>query len=433
MQEYDAHQLVEAPFYQLRKFYLEKLIKDISNIAVVAIGLAPDSKRKSSFRESYRQLTNTSKSSLYKTISDPRVGKTVNEVCHSLSKNKKKEVSLSQWDFLFKPFNNISLATAFLDKIPFSINVVTNSYGYISLPGTGKFIKTGYYNERDLTCTVSSDGYILIGNSTAKIFDLPNIAQLELVFDQDPFISSFQFGYESDKDTLLKDWMEALTSANHLVSHHSPSSSLVHSFAKSIIPISEEQKGKHSSVSIDAVPGAIYLSYSSTPRIIAEALVHESDHQWIHSLNQLDVSFWTQDVIMQKPIFRSPWRLDPRPLNGLLLGASAFHRVGMWLNSLRVSDSVNFDYIFSPGSYALLCFEQTLDALNTIEKYGSLSRAGKTLVNLIKSNTKAGIRELEKCQEFKTWELHSQATQNLHNKNWITKNNGIDILSGQQL
>ena len=429
MQKYSADQLVELPFNQLREFYLRKLISDISNIAVIAIGFAPDSKRKSSFRESYKVLTRISENSLYKVISDPRVGKIVNQVYYSLSENKKDVISSNQWDFLFKPFNNISLAAAFLDKIPFSIEVVTSEDGYISLPGTGKFIKTYHNNKEDIACAVGTNNDIFLGNSIARTFDSSNILQLELTFDQDTFISSFQFGYDPDKSTSTEDWMEVLTSANHLVSYHFPSSSLVNSFAKSIIPISEEQKGKHSSVSIDAVPGAIYLSYSSIPRIIAEALVHESDHQWIHSLNQLDVSFWLQDVAEMKPIFRSPWRIDPRPLNGLLLGASAFHRVGMWLNSLRESDNVDFDYTLSPGSYALLCFEQTLDALNIVEKYGDLSRAGKTLVDVIKSNSEDGIYELNKCQEFETWSLQSQATQNLHNKNWSAKNNGIDILS----
>ena len=86
-----------------------------------------------------------------------------------------------------------------------------------------------------------------------------------------------------------------------------------------LLPVGYEPE-RHFSASYREAPGVCYLTLHPDPLTMAEAVVHEAQHNKLNLLYLLDpvlingASAWTS----------SPVRPDLRPLNGVLLAAHAF-------------------------------------------------------------------------------------------------------------
>ena len=90
------------------------------------------------------------------------------------------------------------------------------------------------------------------------------------------------------------------------------------------------QPDRHLSASYRQAIGTVYLTLHPDPVVIAEALVHEHSHTKLNALLELD-------PLLRNPWearFESPYRPDPRPLMGVLLGAHAFVAVERLLEAL---------------------------------------------------------------------------------------------------
>jgi len=86
-----------------------------------------------------------------------------------------------------------------------------------------------------------------------------------------------------------------------------------------IIPVGYDEK-KHLSASYQEFVGTIYLTLHPDILTMVEALIHEFSHTKMNML-------WSLDYVLHNafsPLFASPFRPDPRPLHGILLGLHAF-------------------------------------------------------------------------------------------------------------
>jgi HEXXH motif-containing protein len=80
---------------------------------------------------------------------------------------------------------------------------------------------------------------------------------------------------------------------------------------------------RHLSASYQEAIGLIYLTLHPQPMTMAEALVHEFQHNKINAVFHLDPllhNAW-------QPRYSSPVRPDPRPLHGVILAVHAFQPV----------------------------------------------------------------------------------------------------------
>jgi len=77
-------------------------------------------------------------------------------------------------------------------------------------------------------------------------------------------------------------------------------------------------------------PGLVLLTADS-PEKVGDLLCHECSHVRLQRVLELDPLLHNLD----EGGFRSPWRRDPRPLRGLLLGVHAFLSVVEWYRRLR--------------------------------------------------------------------------------------------------
>jgi HEXXH motif-containing protein len=128
-------------------------------------------------------------------------------------------------------------------------------------------------------------------------------------------------------------------------------------FGRSIGPLQSGPKNVHLSVSFQSLPNAVFLSFNDDPLVIAEALVHEADHNFLYALDRCR-PIWCDGDEAYDAKYWSPWRQDLRPLDGILRGASAFVSVSELLSDIFGATSLPAELRDKALQRAIFCSQQ---------------------------------------------------------------------------
>ncbi len=127
-----------------------------------------------------------------------------------------------------------------------------------------------------------------------------------------------------------EDWTGMLDRALNLIERHLPASrAAIDLMIRHVVPVGYHEE-QHLSASYREALGVVYTSLHPSVLTMAEALLHETAHNVLHAMMELD-------PILQNPpdeLVESPWRPDPRPLSGVLLAVHAFLPVEALLRSM---------------------------------------------------------------------------------------------------
>lgn len=223
------------------------------------------------------------------------------------------------------------------------------------------------------------------------------------------------------------EWITQTVAAFRLLELDAPSQAFVEEYVRILVPLEDEKEGFSSSASFNVLPGAIYLS-SHSRLMLAETLVHEADHQWLYTVTRFE-SLWEVPDHDQSLFYRSPWRSDPRPVDGLLRGASAFVRVAsMWWS---VSNALSAEYTSMDWiqNRAVLCNYQAVDALKTVQFHGGLTEFGNDLLlSLIVQATDTRER-LRNLKDFPRYTRQASRLQSDHDLTWLKQHPGLERYS----
>jgi uncharacterized protein len=140
----------------------------------------------------------------------------------------------------------------------------------------------------------------------------------------------------------------------------------------SLVPLSKpEANAAHSATTKEAV-GVVGLDLPKSPADFAVALVHEFQHSKLSALLDIVALYDGSD----QQTFFAPWRVDPRPVGGLLQGVYAFLGVAdLW----RVLSSQPQRFPSAEQEFAD-ARAQVTDAISTLTTSGLLTRAGQRFV-----------------------------------------------------
>lgn len=217
--------------------------------------------------------------------------------------------------------------------------------------------------------------------SQKVLFDIDSLPSLHLsLYDSNPLSQNEDHPEKSGNSINLgnytvPDWIHALQKALTLIQKWIPEWYNELSFSlQRIIPVGffEEQ---HVSASYKEAVGLAYMSLHPDPLIMAEAIIHETQHNKINSLLHFDPllnnghSEWTT----------SPVRPDLRPISGVFLALHAFLPVEAMLFRLKAAQ----DPITQTPSYIRRykeIHEGNRRALDTIVQKGQPSAQGKKLM-----------------------------------------------------
>ena len=219
------------------------------------------------------------------------------------------------------------------------------------------------------------------------------------------------------------EWEYAAARAMELISHHPPSAKLVTEFGWLLVPIRNNRDGYHLSISFNSVPNAIFASFHRDAESLAETLVHESDHNWFFLVSRYE-EFWKKPAHLQPEIYRSPWRDDPRPLDGILRGASAFVRVSaMWAGLLAALPKTHPSLGWI-RKRVFLRSVQAVDALRTLMSTDELSMFGRRQVTAWSKTASETHRAIMGESSTQECLLAAFDEQSRHDREWALRNSG---------
>jgi HEXXH motif-containing protein len=293
----------------------------------------------------------------------------------------------------------IAAATAIRAGLPFETTVPC-PHGRVYLPGLG--LATGDGNG---SATIRSDGVrtsIDVGGCRVTVPDDPTqdiggwlglrrlrstvdgvTLEVELN-DLDPARSGYGLPLAGRLDAdECAAWQELVDAAWHvLVRDHPDRAAELSVGLTAIVPlVAGSAATAQASTARDAF-GSMCAARTGTARTFADSLVHEFQHSKLYALADI-APLHTADA---EPAHYSPWREDPRPLEGLLHGAYSYVGVTDFWDVQRhlIEDDAERDYAeFEFCRWS----RQVVAAIDVVLESGYLTDAGIRLAHAMKVAT----------------------------------------------
>lgn len=199
-----------------------------------------------------------------------------------------------------------------------------------------------------------------------------------LVDDLDPYRDFLRIREpERLEDEEWQGWQERFDNAWRLVSEQRQVDPRgIGACLASVVPVPYAAWPEPFSASSPEAYGCVLLNGAMDPLTFAAALVHEAQHIKLSAL--MDLVPLIEGGLEE--IHYAPWRLDPRPLRGLLQGVYAFMGVtGFWWDRVRraepgpARDSAAFEFALRRA--------QTASGLRTLLAHAELTPRGAEFLN----------------------------------------------------
>lgn len=307
----------------------------------------------------------------------------------------------------------VALSLQHRDQI--TVLIYLSAVEQIAIPATDHYLYISEDGPVELECV---HGHLQSRSETVKIANVKRFGQVALAMPEVGLCPP------RDQEKLLtikeiegNDWSAALREALLILNEDEGARLMVERWGALVVPIQSQLKDTMASVSYGSFPGAIYTSWCKTSHYLAETLVHESDHQRHYFITRT-AKIWLDDETTQPKIHRSPWRKDPRPIDGLLRGASAFVQVSkLWSKIASGSDFSN-KWV---AHRAIRANFQAIDALVTVSKSECLTKSGRQLVDTLAEQL-VSIRETcRSIDDFDQLLESASADQAEHDESWRSR------------
>lgn len=285
------------------------------------------------------------------------------------------------------------------------------------IPGNSFALRFSDKFQSSVEFRCESEGTVTVNGSATQRMPLLEIARFAIPLSDPVLVPPPLNGYALSEINSVKvaNWIEILTKVENLLERSDTASTLVSNFGKFLLPLQGSPCGAHLSVSFKSRPGIIYASSSTCHLEIAEALVHEADHQSLYEVIN-EGALFTDDNINSACIFRSPWRPDPRPLSGLYFGFGAFVTVGCFWADLLATSEADASFI---GKRAVLALEQSLDAISLVQGNGILTQRGLDLLEFNREKARDALDSMKMHPAFSSWKKWSADRLRTHSVEWF--------------
>lgn len=141
-------------------------------------------------------------------------------------------------------------------------------------------------------------------------------------------------------DRSIADWTRTLADALELIGQAMPDLRReIDLYLHTLVPVGWHEQ-QHLSASYQEVIGSVYMTLHPQRMTMVEAMIHEFQHNKLHALLELDPLL---DNAFS-PLYGSPVRPDPRPLQGILLAVHAFQPVARLYQLLRDAEHPGTDH-----------------------------------------------------------------------------------------
>jgi HEXXH motif-containing protein len=211
-------------------------------------------------------------------------------------------------------------------------------------------------------------------------------AELNLVVDDlDPYRDLHGLG-SSDRldDAAAQRWNVLAQEAwRHIVARHSHRIPELAGSPLVVIPLRPVEDGLEVNGTARESVGAIAMSPPVDALDLAQSLIHEIQHSKLGALLDLIDLYDTTD----QQLHYSPWRLDSRPVGGLLQGVYAFSAVADFWSSYADSDDEQVASVAL--NHVAMLRRQLAEAVDILQSSGALTTIGDRFCDVLQTtNTK---------------------------------------------
>lgn len=242
-------------------------------------------------------------------------------------------------------------------------------------------------------------------------------SNLDLFFDP----TGGQYPVQLDGSIDLGVWQATLECALDLIQRNPVAHELVDKFVTYLVPLEQGGEVRNLSFSARSLPGVIFKNNELTPHLIGETLVHEADHQFFYAIDRIG-AMWTTDVTLQKAVYYSPWRDDPRPLDGILRGLSSFARVSHYYTTLLTEEVLQPADQLAAGVVLAKRLGEAEIALRTVVGSEDLSDFGSAYVEDIEAVLRRVRVDTQTIPRFGAWMSRASAEIESHRRAWEVTN-----------
>jgi HEXXH motif-containing protein len=129
------------------------------------------------------------------------------------------------------------------------------------------------------------------------------------------------------------EWADSLARCVELIARYMPDlRGEIDLFLHQVVPVGYDERS-HLSASYQEVIGTVYMTLHPQLMTMVEATIHEFQHNKLHAQLELDPLLHNAF----SPLYSSPVRPDPRPLQGVLLAVHAFLPVARLYQLMRAA------------------------------------------------------------------------------------------------
>lgn len=229
------------------------------------------------------------------------------------------------------------------------------------------------------------------------------------------FNAGSEYGIEIDNNVDVPKWEAATASAIELIARSQDNERLVRTFVSYIVPLKQRKAVQNLSFSARELPNVVFKNNEAAPLRFGETLVHEADHQFFYALEECH-TFWTADPQTQAATHFSPWRDDPRPLDGILRGLSAFTRVCLYYIGVLHNDTGRFVSVVGP--LLMQRIVECNDAAATLLRSGQLSAEGAAYVVELNEALREAEQSVSAHENYVGWKSDAIGTLSAHREKW---------------
>lgn len=129
------------------------------------------------------------------------------------------------------------------------------------------------------------------------------------------------------------EWTKTLADGLSLIDRYMPElRAEIDLYLQQVVPVGYDEHA-HLSASYQEIIGTVYMSLHPQLMTMVEATIHEFQHNKLHAQLELDPLLHNAF----SPLYSSPVRPDPRPLQGVLLAVHAFQPVARLYQHMRAA------------------------------------------------------------------------------------------------
>lgn len=410
----------------LRRQLSSDVVDRFADVSAVMVHVAADPELRESLTEHYRFLATASVEARRRIFEDPRTSLALLAAEGAILNSTQASISSESQQSWARHAALMALGAALIDRRRYQVSFREPVIGSVVLPGA-QCVITVDAGRAVTRMVLDADGHFGFEPGSAIYASIPTYGGFQLVTSEvwlaPPNLLETVAPINDEVDR--PKWAKLLEDSSRVVAADATALALARQFGSIIVPVQGTSENIHSSVSFSNRPGILYMSWAPRVSVIAEAIVHESDHQLFYVVSRGSV-LWEELVDGQPAIFRSPWRDDPRPLDGLLRGASAFTRVAEFWRRVSLSGQDSDEYPNWTNRRAVLGAVQSLDAVSLINRHGRLASSGKDLVDHIETRAQTLLSSMSLDPSFPDWRASALAQQQRHAAAWRSRNGSIE-------